>query len=171
MPRETYHSPRFHQSSSVHLVWLQSRSAVRQGTHEPVGDLQRCDRDQEHRNHGLARLRILARTSTSGGTCDRDWIVHRSGCAPVEDGAANEGRAEMGWEVMMQEELSRHGEEGDVVIDPSKHEEAARVVDSIESICSEAWRTDQLKSNEEIISKRNEGVLSGSGFNPRRLKS
>lgn len=53
----------------------------------------------------------------------------------MEDGSRDEGRTEVGGEVVVEEELARHGEEGEVVVEPGEHEEAARVVEAVASRC------------------------------------
>lgn len=49
----------------------------------------------------------------------------------MEDCSCYQCGAEVGGEVVMEEELTRHGEEGEVVVEPCDHEEAARVVEAV----------------------------------------
>lgn len=51
----------------------------------------------------------------------------------------------MGGEVVVEEELAGHGEEGEVVVDPGKHEEPARVVEAVSCRC-EPGRRSQLEA-------------------------
>lgn len=53
----------------------------------------------------------------------------------MKDCACDEGGTEVGGEVVVQEELARHGKEGEVVVQPRDHEETARVVEAVAGRC------------------------------------
>lgn len=53
----------------------------------------------------------------------------------LDQGTGDEGAGEMSWQIMVQEELAAHDEEGDVVSGPGQEEESGAVVQAGASTC------------------------------------
>lgn len=94
-----------------------------------------CEHDKDHRSpkpkirlHGIHEA-LQQRPS------DRYGVVDCLGENKVQDGASNKGRGEMRWQVVMNEKLTVHEEEWEVVHGPYNDEEPGIVPQAVADSC------------------------------------
>jgi len=151
--------PRVQQPTSVDLVSVQSEKAKAR-----KGSAQATVNDPNERDSDLPRSSISQRTQENEHphndehqrskhdqalpsdlglqlwsqprrpSSDRDRVVDGFREDEVEDGSCDASGGEVGGEVVMDEELTRHEEEGEVVEGPGDGEEAGVVVESVSEI-------------------------------------
>lgn len=128
----THQSPARQDPSMVHLVRRQSRRAVRQRFQKLEVGQQETDDDEQGDVHRLADVGFLSRSPSGRDARDRDRIVERVAAEQeVEHDADDETREDVRGEVVVEEQLARHGEERQVVIQPRDEEEPSRVVEAV----------------------------------------
>jgi hypothetical protein len=110
--------------------------------HPPRSPISQRGKEQEHRyedgiktNHGRERLdaqvRILTWTQAGHRGGDGDGVVDRFGQDEVEHCSGDERGAEVRGEVMMDEQLSIHQVEWEIMISPCDPEQTRRIPEAV----------------------------------------
>ena len=122
----------------IHLLHTQPRFPIRKRREEQEAPNQHGDNNAAGRPGGEQRLPNNPLTNGSsrrrGGFAILDYALGDIGGFDIEDelndGAGYESGGEVGREVVVEEELATHDEEGDIVGCPKQEEETCAVVEA-----------------------------------------